>query len=188
VLYRLAEHIFVGVAVGYGAVVAFHSVLYPKLFGPLLTAPQDNSLLLIPLLLCLMLVAGGVSRLRPLSTVPLALVIGVGAALAVGGAVTGILVPQIRATVLALDMQLPLPRLLDNLIIIVATLSTLTYFYFTAGVRGAASRAIRAVGTTGKWFMMVAFGALFGNVVMSRISLLIGRVQFLLGDWLHIIR
>jgi hypothetical protein len=36
--------------------------------------------------------------------------------------------------------------------------------------------------------MMVAFGALFGNVVMSRISLLIGRVQFLLGDWLHIIR
>ena len=57
VLYRIAEHIFVGVAVGYSAVVAFHSVLYPKLLAPLLAAPQENLLLLVPLALCLMLLA-----------------------------------------------------------------------------------------------------------------------------------
>jgi hypothetical protein len=33
---------------------------------------------------------------------------------------------------------------------------------------------------------MVAFGAAFGYTVMARISLLIGRMQFLLGDWLHL--
>ena len=105
-----------------------------------------------------------------------------------GGAITGIIVPQVQATLLPLDLQLPPVRLANNLIIILATVSTLIYFYYTASARGVPGRAIRAVGSTGKWFMMVAFGALFGNVVMSRISLLIGRVQFLLGDWLHLIR
>jgi hypothetical protein len=34
---------------------------------------------------------------------------------------------------------------------------------------------------------MIAFGATFGFTVMGRISLLIGRVQFLLTDWLQVI-
>jgi len=37
-------------------------------------------------------------------------------------------------------------------------------------------------------FIMVGFGAAFGYTVMARISLLIGRLQFLLGDWLGIIQ
>ena len=32
--------------------------------------------------------------------------------------------------------------------------------------------------------MMVAFGAMFGNTVMARISLFIGRMRFLLADWI----
>ena len=35
--------------------------------------------------------------------------------------------------------------------------------------------------------MMIAFGALFGNAVMGRMSLMIGRVQFLLGEWLGLL-
>ena len=34
-LYRLAEHLFVGVAIGYAVVIAFHSVLVPRLITPL---------------------------------------------------------------------------------------------------------------------------------------------------------
>jgi len=34
------------------------------------------------------------------------------------------------------------------------------------------------------YFLMVSFGAGYGYTVMSRISLLIGRLQFLLYDWL----
>jgi hypothetical protein len=37
-------------------------------------------------------------------------------------------------------------------------------------------------------FLMLGFGASFGYTVMSRISLLIGRMQFLLGDWLGVIQ
>ncbi len=31
---------------------------------------------------------------------------------------------------------------------------------------------------------MIAFGAMFGNTVMARLSLFIGRMQFLLQDWI----
>jgi hypothetical protein len=35
---------------------------------------------------------------------------------------------------------------------------------------------------------MIGFGAGYGYTVMSRVSLLIGRFQFLLEDWLGIVR
>jgi hypothetical protein len=35
--------------------------------------------------------------------------------------------------------------------------------------------------------MMIAFGSAFGNTVMGRLSLFIGRLQYLLGDWLGIL-
>jgi hypothetical protein len=35
--------------------------------------------------------------------------------------------------------------------------------------------------------MMVFFGATFAYTVMSRVALLIGRLEFLLGDWLGLL-
>ena len=37
---------------------------------------------------------------------------------------------------------------------------------------------------TGILFLMISFGAGYGYTVMSRLSLLIGRFQFLIEDWL----
>jgi len=36
-------------------------------------------------------------------------------------------------------------------------------------------------------FVMIGFGAAFGYTVMARVSLLIGRMQFILIDWLGVI-
>ena len=41
---------------------------------------------------------------------------------------------------------------------------------------------------TGIVFLMVGFGASFGYTVMARMSLLIGRLQFFLRDWLGVIK
>ncbi|MDP2856465.1 MAG: hypothetical protein Q8P50_00620 [Bacillota bacterium] len=38
----------------------------------------------------------------------------------------------------------------------------------------------------GKVFLLVSFGAAFANTVMARMSLLLGRMQFLLQTWLGI--
>jgi hypothetical protein len=72
---------------------------------------------------------------------------------------------------------------LTNVLLVVGLLGTLTYFFFSmrhVGVLGGLARV-------GIVFLMVGFGASFGYTVMSRISLLIGRVGFLLHDWLHLI-
>ena len=51
-------------------------------------------------------------------------------------------------------------------------------FYFSKKQEG-----IRAVPSKlGIWFLMISFGASFGYTVMARISLLIGRIQFLVND------
>ena len=68
-------------------------------------------------------------------------------------------------------------------LVLIGVSAVLVYFFFSvehSGVVGAVSRI-------GIWFLMVAFGASFGFTIMARISLLIGRMQFLLGDWLNIL-
>jgi hypothetical protein len=67
-----------------------------------------------------------------------------------------------------------------NTLLIVGVVSALVYFYFSkehTGLLGGTARL-------GIWFLMVSFGAAFGYTVMARISLLIGRMEFLIEDWI----
>jgi hypothetical protein len=70
-----------------------------------------------------------------------------------------------------------------NVVAIAGIFSVLIYFFFSKEHKG----ALGGVAKLGIWFLMVAFGASFGYTVMGRVSLLIGRMQFLLRDWLHLI-
>ena len=62
----------------------------------------------------------------------------------------------------------------------VGIMSSLLFFFYSREPRG----AFGVVSRVGIGFLMVGFGAGYGYTVMSRVSLLIGRFQFLLGDWL----
>ncbi|MGB5931911.1 MAG: hypothetical protein WBH57_02430 [Anaerolineae bacterium] len=191
-LYRLAEHLFIGSALGYAIVVAIQDVLLPRLFTPLARDPVAYWHLLIPLLLGLLLLAKGRISTAWLGNISVGFLFGVGAALAIGGALVGSLLYQVRDTMLPL-----LPgkgdggSAIDNLILVVGTLGSLAYFYFTAGgereTTGLRYSALRLGSVVGKWFIMITLGALFANAVIARISLLVGRLQFLLGDWLGIL-
>lgn len=68
------------------------------------------------------------------------------------------------------------------LILMAGTVSVLFYFFFSVEHK----RAAGAVSKLGILFLKVSFGASFGYTVMGRVSLLVGRVQFLLFDWLKI--
>ena len=106
VLFRLAEHIFVGIAVGYAAVIAFHSILVPRVLLPILRAAAEGDWLqliipVIPLALGLLLLTKSFrwsARFSWLGSLSVALLLGVGAALAIGGAIFGTLIPQIDTT------------------------------------------------------------------------------------------
>ncbi len=72
---------------------------------------------------------------------------------------------------------------LTNILLVIGLLGTLSYFFFSMKHRG----ILGGLARVGIVFLMVGFGASFGYTVMSRISLLIGRVGFLI-DWVGQIR
>jgi hypothetical protein len=189
--FRIAEHLFVGTAVGYAVLVAWFNVVHPAFFGA--TVSQSPALAAVPLVLCLLLMA----KVRPawssVGNIPVAFLIGVGVALAVGGALFGTLWPQVSATAgLSLDPADygdPEPVLAStffwqNLAVLVATIGTFFYFTFNTQPQGPLGgfreTFTRFWGGIGRWVIMITLGALFANTVMSRIALLIGRVQWLL--------
>jgi hypothetical protein len=47
--------------------------------------------------------------------------------------------------------------------------------------------ALGFVPKLGRWMMLMAFGASFGNTVMTRFGMYQGRILFLLRDWLQIV-
>lgn len=184
-LFRLAQALFVGVGVGYGIVVVFHYVLVPRLS---LTA-ANWLLVMPPLLLGLLLWTKMQPSWSRAGNVSVAFILGTGAALAIGGALFGTLVPQVRATILSLDpadySSVMGPSLaLDAGIIAVGTACALLSFYFRAPAPGKRATLgvalVHFAGRVGRYFIMIAFGALFANMVMSQVSLLLGRIEFLM--------
>jgi hypothetical protein len=187
-LSRLAEHMLVGVAAGYAAVLAYYNVLWPRLIQPLWENPLDNLALLIPATLAVLLLVQPIVRLRPLASLPLGLVLGVGAALAIAGALAGSLIPQVQATMLSLDLAQPLKTVINNAVVIAGVIGTVFYFYFTVRPNSAPGRALHGAAAIGKWTMILSFGAVFATTLTARLAVLIGRMQFLLGDWLGLVK
>lgn len=190
--FRVAEHILVGVAAGYAVIVAWFQVIQPALQE--LLAIKSAPAAAVPLVLCLMLMARLRNNWAGISSVPLALLIGVGAALAVGGALFGTLWPQAAAVAaLSLDPSdygdtqpaLSSPYFWQNLAVVIGTIGT--FFYFTFNIRPQGKLAgfqegfIRFWSGVGRWVILITLGALFANAAMSRLSLLIGRLDWLLG-------
>ncbi len=192
-IYRIAAYIFVGVALGYGTVMAWHLVLQPRLLVPLGEGKLDY---LVPLTLCLLLVA----RVRPAwkgaGALTMSFLFGVGSALAVGGALMGTLIPQVQASFLSLDpasyqviatdqgAQSTAFYALDALLVILGTISTLLYAHFTVSERAhrlglSRGRWMHLAAGFGKVFIMFTFGALFATAAISRIALLVDRVRFI---------
>ena len=178
--YKVAENIFVGVSAGYWAVILWFNYTWPNLFEPLVN--EGSFINLIPILVGLMMFAPLIPKINWLVRIPLTFTMGVGMALVITQRIQGDIFPQLQATFLPLLGVSPLV-LISHLLIIVGIISTLVYFYFSKEHRG----ILGSTAKLGIWFMMVAFGASFGYTVMARISLLIGRVYFLLHNWLGLI-
>ncbi len=187
-LFRLAVHLFIGVTAGYVGAVAWYNVIWPRLGVPLM-AGQANLGIWIPLLLSLLILARLFPRWGKAANLSLAFLVGVGAAAAIGGAVLGTLLPQVRATIGATNWRAaaePAARweaLFNGLAILVGTVSTLAYFHFGARLRARGETlphpAIRGLGYLGQAFIAVAFGALFAGVFMAALTALVERVTFL---------
>jgi hypothetical protein len=218
-VYKMAEHVFIGISAGYFVALEFWNVFIPNLWNPLMqgfhrVAMQPvfsvgglsvslpyfpGMILLVPFALGILLFTRFHPKFAWLSRWSIAAMIGAYAGLAIIGALQGDLVAQIRANMISVytpesvtvlraatgagELFLGILEVLRNPLIIVGLICTLFYFFFSREHRGSLGLASKI----GIWFLMISFGASFGYTVMSRVSLLIGRLHFLLSDWLGII-
>jgi len=174
-LYKFAEHIFVGIAAGYVVAIEYQNVFLPNLWRPLMAG---HYVLVIPFLLGVLLFSRFTSRFNWLSRWAIGLMVGTFSGLAIIGFAQGDLVAQIQANMLPLRAH-SLIDTFSNCVIVVGLLASLVYFFFSKEHTGALGASARL----GIWFLMVSFGASYGFTVMARISLLVGRLLFLLTDW-----
>jgi len=185
-LFRLVNHIFVGVAAGYVAIITINSVILPRLIFPLLSDERSEKLLALIFLVLSALVLTKISpRLARLGNPAMAFLVGVGAAAAVGGAVTGTIFPQVIASINMFDQNnlANIPSILNALLIFLGTVTTLLYFHF--GIRRKSDPNVQQVswmeglGYVGQAFIAITFGSLFAGVYIAALSALIERFGFM---------
>jgi hypothetical protein len=183
-LFRVAQYLFVGVSLGLAFVVAYQQVLRPAVLA-VSQGSSDAIIYGIPLGLGILLLPRITRRQEYswLANIPLALVFGVGAALAVGGAIVGTLVPQILDT-----SSRPLTgdpfQIAGALVLAIGTVITLSAFYYTVPQESQRYKIVGLAAIAGHWLLMVAFGFFFASAVQSYMSALTERLGFLLS-WIR---
>ncbi|HKA23578.1 MAG TPA: hypothetical protein VKF80_01220 [Candidatus Eisenbacteria bacterium] len=180
--YKLAEHLFVGISAGYYVAQEWWAVIYPQCVKPVMT--WQRPIMIIPGVLGLLLFSRFVPKAGWLSRWSLAIIIGAYAGIKTTGFAQGDLVEQFHASLLPLWVPGQLGVSIDNVLFVAGLVSTLVFFFFSTEHKG----AIKSTAQLGVWFLMISFGAAYGFTVMARVSLLIGRFQFLLDPWLGVAR
>lgn len=178
--YKAAEYLLVGVAVGYVLVITWTNTVMASLVRPL----ADGSLwLLLPLVLGMLMLARFSHKTASWSRIPLAVMVGSGAGAAIPAMLGPRVLTQLGDTIVPL-WQSGAGVNWNGILILIGFVSTLAYFYFSRPHAG----PLGLVSNFGTYFLMTFFGATFGYTVMSRMSTLVGRMEFLLSDFLHLTR
>jgi hypothetical protein len=112
----------------------------------------------------------------------MAFLVGTGAAVAIGGAVFGTIIPQTLASINFFDPSAGgslIEHLFEGSIFLMGTISTLVYFQFSGretpnGIQR--SRLVAGVAWVGKLIIAVTFGVLFAGAYAAAMTALIERL------------
>jgi hypothetical protein len=188
-LFRLAAYVFVGVTAGFVTITVVTQVLLPQLWLPLMSGSLAQRLIaLIPLVLSLVLLLKVFPPTARYGNIPMAYLVGAGAAILIGGAVLGTLFPQIIGTVNLFDLRAaetnqisPVIQLINAVLILAGAATALFFFYFGAKTAPnqppTRSPIIEGMARVGQVFIGITLGALFAGVYSSALTALIERVS-----------
>jgi hypothetical protein len=192
-LFKLGEHLYVGISVGYSVVLAWFEVFLKQFWNPFTKSVAEapdawgSYVLLIPAILGLLMLTRFVPKIAWLSRISFAFVVGFGSGVAIPRTISSYILKQIEDTVnplvtmggngLSMGFDLASPQSgINTIILLIGVVSVLFYFFFSIEHTGPGMVTARV----GIYFLMIAFGAAFGYTVMSRMSLLIGRFRDLI--------
>lgn len=167
--YRFAEDLTIGVMGGY-VLYSISNNTVVNFITPLINGDLTN---IIPITIGVVLWG---QLLRPsqrwIARAPLAFITGVGSAVALKGAVYGNILTYIQSMATPPGYN---PYVLFNHIIAgLATITSVTYFFFTVKHTG----ALKPVTNLGRLFMMVGFGSIAGSSVLSNTTFIYNRAQW----------
>lgn len=171
--YRLTEYVFVGLSSGY----SFAAVLRLFVNQTLVPISQGQFDFIVPLILGSLFYAQFTKKYSMLYRIPLSLAIGYGLGITIWSVLDAYFLKQLRATMLPLYTG-DILSTIDNLVIVVGTVLSISYFILYREQKGVYGRFTRL----GKYFVLATLGAVFGTTVLGRMALIIQRIQFLLGD------
>lgn len=192
--FRFGEYLYLGISAGYGSAIYWFTYIKPKLIYPLIPTldpkfgtPEGtlfNPWVIIPAILGAFILMRLVPGKGWVSRITFAFLIGGGTGIGLPLVVSNLFLPQFSATVQAIPWKVTsldeATLLLNSLVLFFGALTVLVYFFFSLEHRG----FIGGVSRVGIYFLMISFGASFGYTIMARVSLLIGRIQFLMFDWI----
>lgn len=178
--FRFAESLFAGVSLGYFIGITLNQTLVPNLFTPLAQDFGQNWDLLVPGLLGFMLYMRYIAKIGWVSRHALAIYVTYYIGVEFTRKIHGEVLPQLARVIVPFN-QLDGHTIFYSLIFVVGVFSVLLYFFFSKEQNAVTKRVARL----GIWFLMISFGAAFGFTVMGRIALLIGRLNFLILDWIY---
>jgi hypothetical protein len=192
-LFRIAVYLFIGVASGYAAAVIVYYVLISKV-GSLQTNDITQLVFttIIPLLLGATLFAKLSPRMSWIGNIAMAVLVGVGTAVAIGGALMGTLMPQVGAAINAFDVSsaggglAAISKLGQGVVVLAGTVLTLASFHFSAGraADGTPQRIpiLEGVAWLGRIFVAITLGVLFAGVYVSALTAMIERWSFVINS------
>jgi hypothetical protein len=178
IVFKVAQYTFIGVAAGHYIVMGVKNIInygWVHLAG-------GAYIYVVVFILGILLYARFSKEYYWLYRYPIAFMVGNG--ISIRAAIHSDFIINIAATASPLVATAPMDTI-NNIIIFVGCIAALSHFIFT--YEGIHKGTLGYVPKLGRWMMLMAFGASFGNTLMTRFGMYQGRILFLLRDWLQVV-
>lgn len=166
--FKVAEHLYLGAGMGWLFQTVFFQTWKPRVWEPLMAGEY---MVLVPTLLGLSLVTQFFPRISWVSRYGFTFIMGYGAGLVIPLEISTNFLRQIGGSISPFIGATGVWDVVNGAIVAFGFICVLFYFFFSVEHKGVVKKA----SNVGIYFLMLYFGAAFGNTVMGRFSLLYGR-------------
>lgn len=179
-VYDWVVHAYIGLYAGYQVCIQWFQFIRPSLKDKLVG--QGQWYYIFPVILGLLIYFRYFKPVAWIARYNLSFLVGVSAGYVLSTDFKPLFIDQIRASMLPLWVPGNALQTFSNWVVVVFTVCSLGYFVFSLQRKGLHGR----ISNMGRYALMVAFGSAYGNALMGRMSMFLGRVMFLLHNWLHL--
>lgn len=171
-IYRLAEYIYIGSSFAVSLVVSTQQIWNQII----LRIMSGQYIYLVGVILGLMLLTLPFKSIRWISRYPVMFLMGLGFGVTIRGALTANIVGQILGSITPPAATATALSWFNFIWICLGTLLIISYFTFTIEHTGWYYYPTKL----GRYILLLGLGVYYGNTVQFRMTMLAGRVQFLL--------